>query len=59
LEKQLTNSQKRLDEAGARQLVAVEQEKAKLAAATRQLEFEKHANESLKDVSCSDAVAFP
>ena len=52
LESELSNLQSKLDEADDRKLVAMEQERAKLDNATRQLEFERHANDGLKDVSC-------
>ena len=50
LEKELSNIQSKLTKADDRKLVAVEQERAKLDSATRQLEFERHANDGLKDV---------
>ena len=51
LESELNNAQKRLDDAEDMKLVAVEQEKAKLAAATRHLEFEKHTSDGYREVS--------
>ena len=45
--------QSKLNECEDKQLVAVEQEKAKLDCTSRQLEFQRHTNDSLKDVSFS------
>ena len=53
LKKEMSSLQTKLNNADNRQLVAVEQERAKLDCATRQLDFERHTNQELKDVRLS------